>query len=112
MQLEITENKPDATHAVLTLNGVLNIHTAMQLRQQLKSVLDDEHKKVCVSLTGVSFIDSAGIATLVEGLQWSRSDGRRFILTGLSENVRDIFELAKLDTVFDIEDGQTISDAT
>jgi len=37
-------------------------------------------------------------------LQWSRAaEGRRFVLSGLCDNVRDIFELAKLDTVFDIE---------
>lgn len=107
MKLEIMENKLDSTHATLTLNGVVNIHTATQLRQHLKSLLDHQHKKVCVDLGGVSFIDSAGIATLVEGLQWSRGDGRRFVLSGLSENVRDIFELAKLDTVFDIEEGQS-----
>jgi len=40
----------------------------------------------------------------VEGLQWSRSTGGRFVLTGMGENVRDIFALAKLDTVFDIEE--------
>jgi len=111
MKLEITENRPDVTHAAITLSGVVNIHTARQLRQRLKSLLDDQHKEIRVNLEGVSFIDSAGIATLVEGLQWSRGSDRRFVLSGLSENVRDIFELAKLDTVFEIESGHVISDA-
>jgi len=106
MKLEIIEHKSDATNAVLTLSGVVNIHTATELRQHLKPLLDDQHKAVRVDLSGVSFIDSAGIATLVEGLQWSRGDGRRFALSGLTENVRDIFELAKLDTVFEIESGE------
>jgi len=106
MKLEITEHKSDATSVALALSGVVNIHTATQLRQRLKPLLDGQHKEVRVNLGGVSFIDSAGIATLVEGLQWSRDDGRRFVLSGLSENVRDIFELAKLDTVFEIEGGE------
>jgi len=105
MKLEIMENKPNTTHAVLDLSGVVNIHTSTQLRQRLKPLLDDHHKEGRVDLSQVSFIDSAGIATLVEGLRWSRDDGRRFVLSGLSENVRDIFELAKLDTVFEIESG-------
>jgi len=105
MKLEIMEHKSDATNAAIALSGVVNIHTATQLRQHLKPLLDDQHKEVRVDLSSVSFIDSAGIATLVEGLQWSRGDGRRFVLSGLSENVRDIFELAKLDTVFEIESG-------
>ncbi|MDQ6958804.1 MAG: STAS domain-containing protein [Mariprofundaceae bacterium] len=107
MKLEIMEHKLNTTNVVITLNGVVNIHTATQLRQRLKPFLDDQHKEVRVDLGGVNFIDSAGIATLVEGLQWSRNDGRRFVLSGLSENVRDIFELAKLDTVFEIDNGDS-----
>jgi len=107
MKLEIMEHKADVANVALTLSGVVNIHTATQLRQRLKLLLDDQHKEVRVNLGGVSFIDSAGIATLVEGLQWSRGDGRRFVLSGLSENVRDIFELAKLDTVFEIDNGDS-----
>ncbi|MDQ6959391.1 MAG: STAS domain-containing protein [Mariprofundaceae bacterium] len=111
MKLEIKEQELDTTSVALTLSGVVNIHTSTQLRQRLKTFLDDQHHQVRVDLSGVNFIDSAGIATLVEGLQWSRGDGRRFVLSGLSENVRDIFELAKLDTVFEIEDGKAILDA-
>ncbi len=105
MKLEIVDQNLDMPNATLTLSGVVNIHTATQLRQRLKSVLDDRHKEVRVDLSNVNFIDSAGIATLVEGLQWSRGDGRRFVLSGLSEDVLDIFELAKLDTTFEIEEG-------
>ncbi len=105
MKLEITEHEADAAHVTITLSGVVNIHTATPLRQRLKPLLDDRHQEVRVDLRQVSFIDSAGIATLVEGLQWSRNHDRRFVLLGLSENVRDIFELAKLDTVFEIENG-------
>jgi len=111
MKLEITEYEPDTASVMITLNGVVNIHTATQLRQRLKPFLDGRHKEVRVDLSSVNFIDSAGIATLVEGLQWSRGDGHRFVLSGLSENVRDIFELAKLDTVFEIEDGKAGLDA-
>lgn len=87
----------------LSVRGDINIHTAMALRKQLKPLLDPKHKEVQVELSGVDFMDSAGIATLVEGLQWSRNSGGRFILSGLTGNVRDIFTLAKLDTVFDIQ---------
>ncbi len=95
-----------AGRAELRLTGSMNIHTAMALRKRLKALLTDEVNEIRVDMRGVDFIDSAGIAVMVEGLQWSRKkEGRRFVLVGLSENVRDIFELAKLDTVFDIEDA-------
>ncbi|MDX8392338.1 MAG: STAS domain-containing protein [Mariprofundaceae bacterium] len=108
MKLKIDATKQTGDASRLTLDGVVNIHTAVQLRQQIKPMLNDEKREIHIDLNGVSFIDSAGLATLVEGLQWSRADkGRRFVLSGLNENVRDIFELAKLDTIFEIEDGET-----
>ncbi len=107
MNLEIDEVKQDGNATRLKLDGVVNIQTAVALRQRIKPLLNETCREVHIDLIGVRFIDSAGLATLVEGLQWSRAgEGRRFVLSGLSENVRDIFELAKLDTIFDIEDGK------
>jgi len=105
LKLEIIKEEAESEQARLFLNGVVNIHTTTQLREHLKPLLDDHHDEVRVDLAGVRFIDSAGIAALVEGLQWSRATGKRFVLSGMSDNVRDIFSLAKLDTVFDIENG-------
>lgn len=106
MKLEINTTDQDDGVLRLKLDGVVNIQTAVDLRRQLKPMLGKANHQVHVDLSGVSFIDSAGLATLVEGLQWSRAaEGRRFVLSGLCDNVRDIFELAKLDTVFEIEQG-------
>jgi len=91
--------------ALLRVFGDVTIHTSPQLREKLKPLLTASMKEVYVALDHVDFMDSSGIATLVEGLQWARMTGGRFVLSGLSENVRDVFELAKLDTVFEIEEG-------
>jgi len=104
MKLEISESKNSDGAVRLALKGVVNIQTSVALRRHLKPMLGANQENIHVDLSEVGFIDSAGLATLVEGLQWSRADkGRRFVLSGLSDNVRDIFELAKLDSVFDIE---------
>lgn len=106
MKLDISQREQEGDTIQLMLNGVVNIHTAVELRQRLKPMLNGKYKHIYIDLGGVNFIDSAGLATLVEGLQWSHAaEGRRFVLSNLSDNVRDIFELAKLDTVFDIEGG-------
>jgi len=106
MKLEIIETKQDGDAICLALKGVMNIHTAVDFRRQLKPLLANAKQYIHVDLSDVSFIDSAGLATLVEGLQWSRAaEGRHFVLSGLCDRVRDIFELAKLDTVFEIEEG-------
>lgn len=106
MKLEISEIEQGDAAVRLKLDGVVNIQTAMDLRRHLKPLLSKKNQNIYIDLSGVGFIDSAGLATLVEGLQWSRAaEDRRFVLSGLSVNVRDIFELAKLDTVFEIESG-------
>ena len=95
----------DENHILLKVFGDVTIHTSPRLREQLKPLFNNSTKEIRVALDDVDFMDSSGIATLVEGLQWSRLTGGSFILSGLRDNVRDVFELAKLDTVFVIEES-------
>lgn len=105
VQLKFDRQDKDASHVLLRVHGDVTIQTSSRLREQLKPLLNANIKEVRVALEHVDFMDSSGIATLVEGLQWARLTGGHFILSGLSENVRDVFELAKLDTVFEIEES-------
>ncbi|MFQ5344579.1 MAG: STAS domain-containing protein [Mariprofundus sp.] len=101
--LEFERVDTDDHHVLIRVHGDVTIHTSPRLREQLKPLFHADTREIRVALDHVDFMDSSGIATLVEGLQWARLTGGRFVLSGLSENVRDVFELAKLDTVFDIE---------
>jgi len=101
--VKFTRHDQNETQVVLQVDGDVTIHTSPRMRDQLKPLFTATMKEIRVELNGVDFMDSSGIATLVEGLQWARLTGGRFILSGLSENVRDVFALAKLDTVFDID---------
>jgi anti-sigma B factor antagonist len=67
-----------------------------------RAVLDalDAAPVVGVDLSAVSYIDSSGIAALVEGFQNARTRGRRFALVAVSDAVRAVLELARLDRVF------------
>lgn len=100
-------NSVNEHEVILTVIGDVTIHTSSRLREQLKPLFTAKMQRIHVALDHVDFMDSSGIATLVEGMQWSRLTGGRFILSGLRENVRDVFSLAKLDTVFEIEDNST-----
>lgn len=102
-ELKFERDDIDAAHLRLRVSGDVTIHTSPRLREQLKPMLGASVDEIHVALDGVDFMDSSGIATLVEGLQWARLTGGRFVLSGLRENVRDVFELSKLDTLFDIE---------
>jgi len=89
--------------ASVTVKGDVTIQTSPELRSALQPLFSSGVEMIRVVLSDVKFMDSSGIATLVEGLQWSKTSGGRFVLSGLSETVRDVFELAKLDTIFEIE---------
>ena len=104
VNLKFERADSDESHALLRVKGDVTIHTSPRMREQLKPLFTASMKEIHVALDGVGFMDSSGIATLVEGLQWARLTGGRFVLSGLSNNVRDVFALAKLDTVFDIQE--------
>jgi len=102
MRLDVTVETSDTDVVQVAVQGTVNIHTSPQLRDALKPLFIDQNKEIHVQLSGVPFMDSSGIATLVEGLQWARQSGGAFVLHDLQATVRDVFSLAKLDSVFDI----------
>lgn len=88
---------------VITVEGEVDMFTSPNLREKLLPLFDKKVKGIIVDLKGVSFMDSSGIATMVEGLQWSKKDGRAFVLTGIGDTVMNALSLTKLETVFNIK---------
>ena len=87
---------------VIRPSGDIDLSRAPSLRTQIAEVFKNEPHRVIVDLTEVPYMDSSGVATLVEGMQIASRGGAKFILLGLQERVRSIFEIARLDTVFTI----------
>ncbi|MGZ5538038.1 MAG: STAS domain-containing protein, partial [Chthoniobacterales bacterium] len=58
--------------------------------------------QLVVDLSQVSYIDSSGLTVLIEGMQNVAAYGGKFSLAGLQDGVRPIFEIARLDQVFQI----------
>ena len=59
-------------------------------------------KRLVVNLSGVTYLDSSGLAVLIEAMQNVEKYGGKFALAGMQETVRSIFEIARLDQVFHI----------
>jgi anti-sigma B factor antagonist len=59
-----------------------------------------------MNLTGVRYIDSSGVASLVEALKAARDQGLRFILYGLSPAAREVLQLSRLITIFEVFDNE------
>lgn len=85
------------------VEGEVDMLTSPNLRDKLMPFFNKKIKGIIVDLSGVSFMDSSGIATLVEGLQWSKKENRQFVLTGLGTNVLNALTLTKLNNVFSIK---------
>ena len=90
---------------VVRLEGEVDLDRSPAVRKVLLECVARK-MDVVVDLSEVQYIDSSGIATLVEGLQWSHSNNTKFRLTNLTPMVKDVFEIARLLTVFEVYDSQ------
>lgn len=82
-------------------NGEIDLSNSQELRKMILAALKTD-QTVNVDLANVDYIDSSGIASLVEGLQYSKSKNKSFKLINPSTQVAAILDLARLDKVFEI----------
>jgi anti-sigma B factor antagonist len=86
-------------YVLVRLSGEVDLSWSQEVRRAVLDALASG-APVGVELSAVSYIDSSGIAALVEGFQQARTHGRRFALVAVSDAVRAVLELARLDRVF------------
>jgi anti-sigma B factor antagonist len=86
---------------VVALSGDVDLQTSPAVRQKLLECLD-KHKKLIVDMSNVAYIDSSGVASLVEAFQVSRKKSASFVLAAVSPSAMRVLSLARLDKVFTI----------
>ena len=87
---------------VLPLEGEIDLHVSPTVAASLRMMIEKRPKKLIVDLARVTYVDSSGLAVLIEGMQNVAKYGGTFAVAGLQETVRLIFEIARLDQVFQI----------
>src|SRR5260370_32487787 len=86
---------------IFDLSGDIDFANSPELRQSvLREIQERRAPRVVMNLSKVHYIDSSGVASLVEGLKASRDLGSRFILFGLSTSAREDLQLSRLINVF------------
>ena len=104
MKVEIiTETIDDGF--LLRLKGDVDMNSSSDVRSALADVFKkgtSGMKAVLIDLSQVRYMDSSGIATLVEAMQNCMKKKARLRLFELSPPVRDVFEMARLSSVFEI----------
>jgi anti-sigma B factor antagonist len=93
--------------SIVDCSGDVDLYSSPRLREAMLAEIRPGGPSVLVNMSGVSYVDSSGIATLVEGLQLSRQTQTHFGLFGLRPNARSVLELARLHKVFAIFENET-----
>lgn len=99
--------RPANGGTILDITGDIDLaHSPTMRKALLEEIRTKKTPKVFLNLEKVRYIDSSGIASLVEGLKASRDQGSRLILFNLSKNVREVMELSRLQKIFEIHENE------
>jgi anti-sigma B factor antagonist len=104
--VQISARRADTT-TIFDIVGDIDLANSPQIRKAvLHEIREERTPKVVMNLTKVRYIDSSGVASLVEGLKASRDAGSRFILFGLSPAAREVLQLSRLLKIFEVYDNE------
>ena len=87
---------------VCHVDGEVNINTSPDIKKAFDKILASKAPKIVINLSRVTYVDSSGLATLVEILKNMRSYGGKMKLASLSPKIKSLFEITKLDKLFEI----------
>lgn len=99
MQVRVQHDK---NAAVISVSGDVDLYSSPEMRKAIASLSKKRVPLMVVNLEDVDYMDSSGIATLVEGLQLTCKYNGSFRIACLKPAVWEVFELARLDRVFEI----------
>lgn len=99
MEIDISDYKGIKVIAPV---GDIDMYSSPKLRKELMNLVDEKVPLLFVDFKGVSYIDSSGIATFVEGLKGMMIYGGKLKFLDIPQKIIEIFTFSKLDKVFDI----------
>ncbi|RLC24251.1 MAG: anti-anti-sigma factor [Deltaproteobacteria bacterium] len=97
-------NLEEMGKAVLRLKGRLDATSAKAFRAEVEGLVEKDRVRLVVHLAAVDFIDSSGLGALVADLRSVNRRGGDIKVAALQTAVRSVFELTRLDRIFDILD--------
>lgn len=97
------ETRQVAGATIVDVAGDITLYNSPEVRKVLLELLREKRvPRVILNMQNVRYIDSAGVASLVEGLKVSRTLQSRFSLYGLSPAAREVLELTRLIKIFEV----------
>jgi anti-sigma B factor antagonist len=99
--------RDSGTATIVDVVGDITLYNSPDMRKMLIDLLKTQRKpRVIVNMLSVKYIDSAGVASLVEGLKIARDLKSTFALFGLSRTAREVLELTRLIKVFEVYNNE------
>ena len=93
--------------AIVDISGQLRLGEGTgRLREVVQKLVNEGYKKILLNLAGVVHIDSSGIGELMMNYTTLRNQGGELKLMNLNKNVRNLLQITRLFTVFDVHDDQ------
>ena len=106
MALKITHREIDGVN-VLALDGRVELGEATSaLREKVKSLIAEGKKKLVLNMDNITFIDSAGLGTLVSAHHSAKAQGGSLRLCNLGLRSNELLQVTKLYTVFEVSDTE------
>ena len=104
--MQISIRRVDTT-TIFDVSGDIDLANSPEVRKALlREVREIRTPRVLINLSEVKYIDSSGVASLVEGLKASRDLGSRFIIFGLNGAAREVLQLSRLLKVFEVYENE------
>jgi anti-sigma B factor antagonist len=92
---------------IVSLQGRITVDNANEMRSTLADALRLQPRELTVDLSGVNYMDTSGLATLMEAMRNARQQGTRLVLGSIQAQPRYLLNVTDLDHVFGVEEGQT-----
>jgi anti-sigma B factor antagonist len=102
MTMNIVTSQHDDTVILSVQEERLDAHNSQELRDHVLKLLGEGHIRFIVDLSRVGFVDSSGLGALLSGYKNVNLQSGRFSLAGLHPRVQAMFELTRINQVFDI----------
>jgi anti-sigma B factor antagonist len=100
--MSFSQTKDASGVVVLQVEGQLIVGNRQELKELVQAALDLGERRLLIDFSRTGYIDSSGLGALVSISKKIREAGGELRLSGLNEDLRSLFELTKLDTLFAI----------
>jgi anti-sigma B factor antagonist len=100
-----TSMRDEKGTTIVDVVGQIDLSSSPALRKMLLESLKGT-RRLAINMMDVKYIDSSGIASLLEVLKEARNSGKRVILFGLTGAVREVLQLTRLTGVFEIHETE------